>query len=343
MIRRYAFTLVELLVAVTIIAILTGIVLGALAAARQTARAVRTKSLIARLDQVLSYRYDSFRTRRVPIHTSGLSPTAAAKLRLRAIRELMRMEMPERLSDVYYPGSVHPIDPCPCVDPTDEDDCVDIGGGCQLQRTGLARMFFREYAATPPNDKYNSSELLYMIVMTGTTEEREMFRQREIGDVDRDGRPEFLDGWGNPIAFLRWAPMFNDSDIQREIAPQDNSEEMRQAMHNASIWKHDAFDSRRVDIADDTASGFPNNPDDPPRGWHLMPLVYSAGPDGIYDINRFQGYTFAGSPYWSDLGVVANMSGQPLDSDNLSVTAPGPANGSLDHYDNIHNHRIEQR
>ena len=49
--------------------------------------------------------------------------------------------------------------------------------------------------------------------VTSDPEAREQFNESEIGDVDEDGCPEFIDGWGRPIMFLRWAPGFR-SDLQ---------------------------------------------------------------------------------------------------------------------------------
>ena len=40
----------------------------------------------------------------------------------------------------------------------------------------------------------------------GDTSGLEFLGESEIGDIDGDGMREVLDGWGNPIAFLRWAP-----------------------------------------------------------------------------------------------------------------------------------------
>ena len=52
-----------------------------------------------------------------------------------------------------------------------------------------------------------AAECLYMIVMSipGAAEQ---FHASEIGDVDNDGLPEFIDAWGRPIRFLRWPAGF---------------------------------------------------------------------------------------------------------------------------------------
>ncbi|MGQ9607285.1 MAG: type II secretion system protein, partial [Thermogutta sp.] len=97
---RSGFTLTELLVAITIIAILAGLVWAGVARARETARIAKTKSTIAKINQVIMERYDSYRTRRVPIDIRGLPPRDAAKVRLWAIRCIMAWEMPDRAGDV---------------------------------------------------------------------------------------------------------------------------------------------------------------------------------------------------------------------------------------------------
>ena len=61
------FTLVELLVAITVIGILAGLVLGALARASGASRIIHTKSTIAKLNASLMDRWDSYRTRRFPV------------------------------------------------------------------------------------------------------------------------------------------------------------------------------------------------------------------------------------------------------------------------------------
>ena len=53
------------------------------------------------------------------------------------------------------------------------------------------------------------AECLYLIVMAAMAEEgdaREMFKADNIKDTDNDGMMEFVDAWGEPIRFLRWAP-----------------------------------------------------------------------------------------------------------------------------------------
>ena len=68
---RRAFTLVELMVVIMIIAILSSLTLAGLSGVRQRAREDKTKSTIRKIDAVIRPMYDSYRTRRV--QASGIS------------------------------------------------------------------------------------------------------------------------------------------------------------------------------------------------------------------------------------------------------------------------------
>ena len=365
--RRFGgFTIVELLVVMTIIAMLAGIVLGALQAAREKARKTRTRTMIVKLNSVVMARYNEYRTRRVPLSTSGMAPEYAARARLWVLRDLMRMEMPDRWNDVRFGPLVNPPPPWSPV-PNQlfyrpPPSFVYLPVPLYYERSALSQSFYRRCfsgpRATHPTDEYGAAECLYMFV-TSDNEDRETFKEEDIGDADGDGYLEFHDGWGNPIYFLRWAPAFGDSDIQPNVlahnqieagVPWDNAtvQQQKQAVAEAD---HDPFDLVKRDMRT-------SDPEDHPRGWRLLPLIVSAGPDGIYDLNfspeeppsvanRWPdewvapsgtvfdlAFRYEGTPYEFDLG-------RPMDTANNSVTAPGPANNSLDHYDNIHNHRIE--
>ena len=87
--RRRAFTLVELLVTITIISILAGMILGALHAARNSAREAATKATIAKLNTII------MRRSRVVYDATGTDCDPARNLagrrvlmRLNAIRDL---------------------------------------------------------------------------------------------------------------------------------------------------------------------------------------------------------------------------------------------------------------
>jgi hypothetical protein len=112
--------------------------------------------------------------------------------------------------------------------------------------------------------------------------------------------PEILDGWGKPIAFLRWAPGF--------IHP------------HSTLQKTDA-----ADPLDPTgARGVP------PNTYALYPFVFSAGADAAYDIAvekssgnlQYSATTPKNNPFTTDGG---QLMGSPVTS-------------TTGWQDNIHNH-----
>jgi len=345
------FTLVELLATIAIIGILAGAVLAAVHATREAARVAKTRSTITKLHTILMEQYESYRTRRVPVQTAGLPPAAVAPRRLGAMWLTMSLEMPERVSDLPLVATENnPKPEVAVVDPSSGNPVFTIpvpalsAAYCRRYRRALNDLVNNKgLSVDEAGDliaQYFSAECLYMIVtMAGGAEAREQFKGSEIGDVDGDGLPEFLDAWGNPIKFLRWAPGVTDSDLQAQtyfLNP--TGDEFVQAapefVAEVALRDHDPYDNRNLF----------------PYAYRLVPLIYSAGPDGIYDIDVAQapgqpGYRFRdlGDPYYYGTAAnrVENTSGRPIDSDNLSVTATGSANGSFDHYDNITNHRLE--
>ncbi|MEN6458553.1 MAG: type II secretion system protein [Thermoguttaceae bacterium] len=293
---RRGFTLTEMLVTIAIIAILASLAFGGLQIARNSARESATKATIAKLNNIIMARYESYLTRRIPLSLQGLGPSDAARVRLDAIRDLMRMEMPDRGEDV----SDNPIQ-------------ITAGGKTfQLQRPALSQRYqdrldnADQSAGTGVSN--GQAEFLFMIVSMGSPEAMEQFSPSEIGDTNKNGFPEFLDGWGRPIFFLRWAPGFSSglgspmpSDIQTGNPTTD----------------HDPFDPRHVES----------------DAFHLIPLIYSGGPSSDPGLKVGDGYHF---------GDTANpgsmFSGSNRDA-FLSIGTQVKASAKA----NITNHSIEQR
>jgi competence protein ComGC len=285
---RSGITLVELLITILIISILAGLILGVAALAGETAREAHTRHVVARLHNLLMEHYDTYKTRRVRLrprveeainqrYSGGQRGAALAAARLYALREMMLMEVPDRWSDVLL-NNVGGAELLP----------VYLNG-----RTDLSNIYLRRYqsligrtnalsGATNTLQEIQDNqgaECLYMVVTVacGEGEARSMFGESTIGDVDGDGAPEFLDGWGQPINFLRCAPGV-DSLIQINANtlggnppanPGDNAAWVAEATRD-----HDPFDIFRVDVA----------------AFRLVPFIYSAGRDEEFGIHRAESY-----------------------------------------------------
>jgi prepilin-type N-terminal cleavage/methylation domain-containing protein len=251
--RREAFTLIELLVTMVIISIVTGLSLSGLAGARQRAKIDKTKSTIRKLHEIVMPQYESYLSRRVA--------ATAPRDRLAAIRMLMVQEMPDQWADVYAVA------------------------GLPTNATAPPRRYaqFKSDVETGPNwaangyAYYESAECLALVVLRGgfNTDAVETFRTDEIGDVDSDNAPEFLDGWGKPIRFVRWPTGFTSSlAADSFIQPRD-----------AAI-NPDPFDPQRVS----RTVRYPSNAQ---NDFGVTPLIYSAGPDG----SQQSDLATSGAPY----------------------------------------------
>jgi len=313
--RRTGFTLVELLVSILVISILASLVLFAMAGAVDKAHEAQTKSRIARIDRVISRMWNDFETRRVPIRIApGTDPRVAAAIRLDAIRELMRLELPDRITDVRdgpYVASYSDSQLVPMVRPAlsaaylrsipDSWD-VDLNNVTQAQANEALR--------------FQGAECLYLILSKAKDGDRPAiasFSEESFGDVDGDGMPEILDAWGSPIEFLRWpAGLRSFPTINSVSVP-------------------DPFDRRRADPRFRDAD--PTN--DP---FLLYPLIYSPGSDRGYNIA-------ARDPN----GAIHYSSSTDMYSADPYLVVAGFQFGSVkdptidEAVDNIHNHFLEAR
>ena len=334
--RRRGFTLVELLVVITIIALLAAAVLGALAKTREVGKADATKATVAKLNNLVIQKYMSYATRRLPINvaTQNLSQSAFATLRMNALRDLMRMEMPERWCDIVTStGAIAgPLVP-------------------GMQSPSLQQIYFAKLKSPttygikgPPAADHQQAKCLYLWVMTAIPEAKTMFGGSEIADADGDGWKMFVDGWGNPIGFLRWAPGATNptqwSDIQIDDTAGVN-------LH------HDPFDPNFREA----------------NAYHLYPLIFAgvlskvtfASPGKNPATNQQIPSPFIADDY----GIVLGNKSVTNDARDVSITAPtydpystsGPyagspavgavmlSSGSLPGGSPplVHNHHMEQR
>jgi len=264
---RRGVTLIELLVTMTIMAIIAAAILGTAAAAIESARVRKTRSTIAKIHALIMERYASYETRRIdvdPIIIQAIDRWAAeavspverrvrsvargqmlADARLLGLRELMKLEMPERWMDVTYVPQILSESP------------------------PLAKKYYRYYQQTQATAVDESiterAETLYMVVMaaTGDGEARTHFSRQEIGDLDGDGAKEFVDGWGTPISWLRW-PAGVVSDLQPLVAGGTRPSET----------DHDPFDPYRRDSPSVTWPPLEYYPQVGPRNGNFRMIYY---------------------------------------------------------------------
>lgn len=295
---RHAFTLVELMVVIVIIGILASLTLAGLSGVRQRAKIEKTKSTIRKIDAVIRPMYDSYRFRRV-VMPPGLERGVGALQLLKSKRAMIVREMPDCWGDVpdLQKGELEELP--------------------QWLQTAAVRSYAMvKQSLSRRTNGYGSAECLYLIVTRSGFEPdaMEAFRDTEVGDIDKDGAPEFWDAWGRPIAFIRWAPGFTNYSTIQSGDP---------------LTSHDPLDPMQKD----------------PNGFSLIPLIYSPGPDeSLNDPNSgdsSSGYGLVGLDQdqgWNQQSLDSICSQMDSEGKGL-IGSPDPSN-PLAHRDNITNHDL---
>ena len=302
--HKAGFTLVELMVVLVIVALLSALSLSGLAGVRQRAKADKTRSTIRKLHEIIVPQYEDYGTRRVKAGGGTLKwfegqyiadaaviipSTVAASNRLWALRVLMALEMPDQWSDIA-PSSTVPA----------------------WAVTAPARRYASfPTPAKPINEAYESAECLAMIVMRSgfAADLVDSFRADEIGDVDEDGRPEVLDGWGKPIGFIRWPVGFDSPLLQQDA---NTNPDPFDPMRRSALFAYPGSTSQ--------------------TDYGVMPLIFSCGPDGAIDepikegvgkTPNYGGYAGASDATGSSLAMLG------LSNASMTVSVVIPSNRAV--------------
>ncbi len=354
---RIGTTLIELLITITIIAILSAAFLGVSNLAMENGREARTKSTIGKIHGLLMEKWNSYATRRVDLNAIILNDLdnqlrlgninrrqrgeMLADARLLATRELMKYEMPDRWSDLIGDEVKNVL---PSASPNAFAAPARVPR-LLSDRPALAKTFLRRYTSLNTSDvaviqRNQGAECLYLIVMLSTAdgEARTLFSEQDIGDIDGDGALEFHDGWGRPISYIRWPAGFAVAG-QSSLIPADADTD------------HDSFDLFRRDQPQPVATQIPTNlyPSrmqplmvamrnrhgltDPISAFRLVPLIYSSGPDGDSDLVTFTDAIIS-DPY---LDYSQNNPAAQTRQPSLGGLAVSDNDGD-NWLDNIHNH-----
>jgi len=268
------FTLVELLVSLVIVSILAALTLSGLATVRRVAKEDATRTTIRKIHEIIVPMYEGYLDKRLPAGVSQLSGS----------RNRLALEMPDNWDDVNPPAYV-------------------LG----VFENGRTRAY-AGYKGPPGSSSpsYGSAECLYMICMISgyEPEAMERFRAAEIGDADSDGKPEFHDSWGSPIAFIRSPTGFAGPVTLNQA--------------------DDPFDPNN----NDTSLSLPG----------VVPLIYSPGLDKEYGLDVAQGLSrFSNAVLPSTL---LNLDSLTTTTSGGHFASPLPGGASAD---NITNHDLVTR
>ena len=371
------FTLVELLTVIVIISMLAAISLVALNGAYKEAKIAKTRGTIAKLDAAIQQIFEEFGDRyeekaidqlvdsnfsTAQINTLvddfasatfssyySVDPVSAqekarAAIKRHLIGDMMRMEMPQSWAEVFDsqspPNSLQPI-PIP----------ITISGiPVRVPQPAVFSYYYTEYCRYSGDPAIGPSQaaLLYLIIANLNPEALESFHSSEIGDPDDEGFPKFLDAWGRPIQFLRWAPGFVGSDRQPDVVTNAGIVDLSDWQAGPNDLNLDYANPSPLETAFIRAGQKMPDPFDSTdhlRGWFLYPLVYSAGPDGVYNIQdgiRDSNDPLSPNDPRMDDGPGDTSRGYQLiwlDPFQYPAGLPGGSTNSGGHFDNIHNHR----
>jgi prepilin-type N-terminal cleavage/methylation domain-containing protein len=203
---RRGFTLVELMVVIVIISILSALSFAGLAVVRARSKADVTRSTIQKIDGFIVEMYESYFTRNMP-YDAGSTTSRATNL-----GRLMTYEMPDQWQDARI---------------TSEVATLRLSGSTSFLASGLVSRYASLIdslgkrqspikTGTAARDflgvTNSAAECLFAcVVQSGFSPNAlEDFRPNEVGDTDNDGAKEFLDAFGQPIYFIRWAPGYSD-------------------------------------------------------------------------------------------------------------------------------------
>ena len=375
--NRRSFTLIELMIVISLIALVSASFLSALFSVTEDSKEARTKAQIVKLHELILEKWESYLTRpmhMVPLTGLPLGPEqyvdanqngiwdsgetytdrdgdtqydyiCLSFLRQLALHDLMRMELPDRITDltnspispalyISYPWGRHVP---PSLWLSYRRKAQILTGPGPSSGWPLANAAPASWSST-----YQGAECLYLIVSQtkdGDAKALDFFTPTEIGDIDEDGFPEILDGWGRPISFLRWPAGFATlpgADGAWGAAGVDDD-------GNGTVDDDLEIGWTGTDDRSELMERSPATSPDPmnpfggaPAGYALFPLIYSAGRDGLYDIVsddnpsiNYSTLTIPSNPYTTVTGGL--QIGKPTDADQ---------DGDLMFFDNITNHSI---
>lgn len=191
--------MVELLIAITVVIVLSSLVIVASMAFLKGARENATRTTIKKIDEMLSRRMAAFQTATETRHLAGGSVEGRLFSELDEYKTISNSNplKPTLLSVRFFGMTFGETSLVPAIS-------ADLGAS--------------ELAALAAEGKFNSSahttvtesaEMMYWFLINGPTFgadsiEADAFNTSEVADTDGDGLLEFVDAWGQPLRFYRW-------------------------------------------------------------------------------------------------------------------------------------------
>jgi prepilin-type N-terminal cleavage/methylation domain-containing protein len=268
--KRRGFTIIELLVVISVIAVLFALTVKGVGAVLENARESATKATLHKIRSSLSTRYEGF---------SRLSK-----------RKGFLQSQPEYIVAKLVPGSDNNRYPTLTKKlmersyfPQRRQEVLDADFFCGYQR-------YPSISAAP---SASSAEILYAFLSDNSVvgdipAESDSYSPQEVQDTDQNGLMEFVDGWGRPLRFYRWPTRFLQSPESKLMIPslpdgigyplKDSDDPLNLMTSIPNFATTGVPPDGRILT---TAIAGPLFHD--PGAYHIA-LVCSAGPDGIFGL-----------------------------------------------------------
>lgn len=240
---RKAFTLLELLIVMGIIAILMSLTFSVMYGLTSQAEAEATAATIRKVDGVLQQRIDAFNRAfkgarkdaaadimRLKLAQQNIHGVREEVIEILAKKRSFRFEFPQRMAERYIEEH--------------SSTTPRVSGMADSVFTAIAAPYAREQliAEGDPNPSdtavrdrvvsnwakhdptTESAEMLYFALTSSASYgvgavDSDRFNEREVADTDEDGLPEFVDAWGQPLRFYRWPTRLIDMNPPSPFLP----------------------------------------------------------------------------------------------------------------------------
>jgi len=326
--RRAGFTLIEMLVVLAIIGVLASLSAVAVFRLIGTQQNANTKSELSRLEAAFKKAYrsaaDNYSKEPIPVAASYQSAystilTRAGNDRLRAqviwTKLRLRRAFPMTFNEALNPADGNPVPPLPYYTNT-------------LAPLGYtAATVTNTPPATPARTSPESSVCLLLALERG--EDGPGLQQSDLGPSAffkslpvqlRSGQPgqpvtAMVDGWGNPLFFVRWPIYLNASNSQnptnygltgQPVAGFNDADDPTGLLASTS-WQGTAGYAWFTT----TFHGLVPHAGGPPQTYRIFPIIASGGANNQLGFNPYA-ITLAGSPVGS------------TDADDLLATLATP-------------------